>query len=847
MSIKYSTSLVLLLLAGALFVACQDTLIEEAAGVKINEGDLDEISLSIKVNELSVSNDSRDAEPSEKAEEATEEEKYVDDIWVFQYDASTQDLLIKPRYYTVAESYDEQTDTWRVLLKRETSNIYVVTNTQNATWASSYTDFYTIDDLKNQTLVNPRPVALGDDNEGNYIPMEGVTEEEVTPNVNELIEVPVTRMYAKVKVKINYAEHLPDYYDDIEVSYVYVENIPEYCQVTSISSEDSEGAVDFPTGTAFISKALNGAETEVDDEGYPYVIYVPENLRGETDNYNDAPDEKATGAPDNALSIAVLINFKNKDDDVSQTSIYTVYPGGNNYNNFNIRRNDVYRVTLNVGYPLEETPLPSANCICGLAGETLSFYPYYREETGGNGESYYDFSNYLDPTNESKTIKGLKIIWQTEDCIGNNSDGSKVYLRQNTAEEEKVLQYKIYVKANAAGNAVIAAYNDDECEGDILWSWHIWVRDKAEGDPTNIANAITYYTYDWDDTGIHTDKARILGYPVMNCNLGALADKPASTAWSDYSKTYGTLYQWGRKDPFPPCKYNGRISNIYNYDEEKANVVVYDNGMEKISMTDNDGLVGSGDGFEVFNTIRTISLTTQTQAYGIEYSIQNPTMFISAADKLSYSSSSYDDPRNYDNLGDWLPGHDDYLWGGTDSYTKSYKVYSIDSGNSFTASLKDNYGPDKTIFDPCPYGWRTAPGDLWLGFTINGKNQSFDASNINCSETTTTEIDNNRGYHMYMQDWKSGQTSFFPTQGSRMPSGQPILGGICGNYHNATADELVDVKFDGTVYSAACERVDILHLHAINSSASKVNIFETGMTYYSRAVAGPVRCVRDTK
>ncbi len=847
---KRSTPVLMALVLVAIFISCHDTLVEKTAGVQIDEGDLDEIPLSIKVNELSVNTATRAEEQSETPEEATADDNYVDDLWVFQYDESGN-LLIVPRYYKVKEQ--EELANFPVYLKSNvSSNIYVVTNTQNETWASSYTDFNTIDKLKEQTLVNPRPVVLGSDNEGNYIPMEGMTEEPVTPSatVSEPIEVPVTRMYAKVKVRICYAELLPNYYNDIEVSYVYVENIPEYCKVTSISSDedDEKKGVAFPEGTGFISKAINGEETEVNDDGYPYVIYVPENLRGETDNGEDAPDEKATNkVPDNALSITVQINFKNKDDDAVQTGIYTVYPGGNDYNNYNIRRNDVYRVTLNVGYPLEETPVPSANCICGFAGETLSFYPYYRVETGGNDNGYYDFKTYLDPTDGSKTINGLKIIWQTEGCIGDNSDGSKVFLRQDTSQEEDVLQYKIYVKTTAAGNAVIAAYSDAECTSEILWSWHIWVRDKEEGDPTNIANAITYYTYDWDDTGIHTDRTRILGYPVMSCNIGALADDHTTTSWSDYSRTYGTLYQWGRKDPFPPCKSNGRISNIYNYDETTANVVVYDNGNNKIDMTNNDGLAGDGDGFKVFNTIRTINLTTQTQAYGIEYSIQNPTMFISAAGKLSYSSSSFDNPNNYDNLGDWLPAHDDNLWGGIDDYTKSYTVYSIDGGDAFTASLKNNYGPEKTIFDPCPYGWRTAPGDIWLSFTIDGRNQSFNASNINCSETSTTEIDNNRGYHMYLQDWKRGQQSFFPTQGSRMPSGQPILGGVCGNYHNATADDLVDVKFNGTVYPQACKRVDILHLHAINTTSSKVNIYETGMTYYSRAVAGPVRCVRETK
>ncbi len=356
---------------------------------------------------------------------------------------------------------------------------------------------------------------------------------------------------------------------------------------------------------------------------------------------------------------------------------------------------------------------------------------------------------------------------------------------------------------------------------------------------------MTYYTYEWDTNGIYPDRTRILGYPVMNCNIGALNDEPASTDWKDYTKTYGTLYQWGRKDPFPPCKYVGKLGQVYNYDEENAHIVVYDNEMKKIDLTGNNGMPGSGDGYEVFNTILTTNLESQTCEGGINFSIQHPTMFIAAANQLTSSSSSFDGPNNYINQGDWLPQQDDCLWGGTDTYTKRYEAYTMES-NTLQASLRDNYGENKTIFDPCPYGWRTAPGDIWLGFTSTGKNVTAIA-NINCIEEAFADVCDYMGYHFYMQGWKRGQTSFFPTQGSRIASGQSFYGGICGNYHNATADEIVDVYQGGTTYERACKRVDILHVHAQSSTSGKINIFEDQLVYYNRAVAGPVRCVRETK
>ncbi len=78
----------------------------------------------------------------------------------------------------------------------------------------------------------------------------------------------------------------------------------------------------------------------------------------------------------------------------------------------------------------------------------------------------------------------------------------------------------IYFKASdRKGNALIAA---KDSEGNILWSWHIWLTDKP-ADQVYKNNA-----------GISMDR-----------NLGA-----TSARNSDGIRAHGLLYQWGRKDPF---------------------------------------------------------------------------------------------------------------------------------------------------------------------------------------------------------------------------------------------------------------------------------------------------------
>jgi len=80
-------------------------------------------------------------------------------------------------------------------------------------------------------------------------------------------------------------------------------------------------------------------------------------------------------------------------------------------------------------------------------------------------------------------------------------------------------RYIKVIASSAEGNSVVCARNSN---GDIVWSWHIWV---TRYDPST-----TNMTYN--------------GKVWMDRNLGAKTGGSSSTA-------YGLYYQWGRKDPFP--------------------------------------------------------------------------------------------------------------------------------------------------------------------------------------------------------------------------------------------------------------------------------------------------------
>ena len=106
----------------------------------------------------------------------------------------------------------------------------------------------------------------------------------------------------------------------------------------------------------------------------------------------------------------------------------------------------------------------------------------------------------------------IELLWSDNEGLLGNIE----YDSENCAAKFTYIEGK--------GNAVIAA---KDINGNIIWSWHIWCTDKPQIQKyTNSAG--TFY--------------------VLDRNLGATrADRGTGDEWKE---SMGTLYFWGRKDPF---------------------------------------------------------------------------------------------------------------------------------------------------------------------------------------------------------------------------------------------------------------------------------------------------------
>ena len=274
----------------------------------------------------------------------------------------------------------------------------------------------------------------------------------------------------------------------------------------------------------------------------------------------------------------------------------------------------------------------------------------------GNGQKgiiprvgFHTESAYISP-------KSAKLLWQDVEGF---IDASSVRLGNDG---------RCYYTANKnVGNAVIAVYSGDNQTGDILWSWHIWgVGDEMPADE------------------IYTNK---IGdqFTVMDRTLGA--HSPTSL--------YVTLYQWGRKDPFP---------NTSTY---------YVNG--------------------VAEEIETSFPVYVSQTGTIAESVKHP------AELQKYIDNFH---------GNWMAETNNYLWGDTNGTTPKYPDYLEDP------MACSGWTDVKTIYDPSPVGYRVANKYTWTGFVKRNDGNTSGISGTTSRLDYINYVKYDNGYYFLSSTYK---------------------------------------------------------------------------------------------
>lgn len=275
--------------------------------------------------------------------------------------------------------------------------------------------------------------------------------------------------------------------------------------------------------------------------------------------------------------------------------------------------------------------------------------------------------------------KSALVLWYNTFQKSNNwVDESPVYLSSVSLDSDGYIRFytpDVFVP----GNVVIAAFaeegvtyenitvDENKCinNATLLWSWTIWAADG----------------YAPEATAVNAD-----GNVFMDRNLGAVISGVGSTGNYEPAYAVGNYYQWGRKDPFPsiadycnywPCE---NVNTLIGTPTYTPIVALRVNGQSAAKNVNNQvwGYKTKEDGSfnkdSSWHTIERNSIANSSVSNRVfsNYTIAHPYVYI-------LNSVPKDDGGFYS----WMTTNDQSyraFWGGSES--------------------------KKTLFDPCPTGWR---------------------------------------------------------------------------------------------------------------------------------------------
>lgn len=298
--------------------------------------------------------------------------------------------------------------------------------------------------------------------------------------------------------------------------------------------------------------------------------------------------------------------------------------------------------------------------------------------------------------------KSALVLWYNTLQTSNNwVDDSPVYVSSVSLDSDGYIRFytpSVFVP----GNVVIAAFaeegvtydnitaDENKCinNATLLWSWNIWA---AEG-------------YDPAATAVNAG-----GNVFMDRNLGAPISGIGTTGSYEPAGAVGNYYQWGRKDPFPsvsdyssyvPCENGNILFGTPTYTPVKS-LQINGQSSKKNLGGQMFGYKTKGDNLDSGNAWNLVARndisydkTTKNGVY-VSYAVEHPYKYI------------VNNGGTFGGFNTWINGDD-----------ASYK------------SLWGDAEHQKTLYDPCPVGWRVGTKDEAEKFLAVAVNATLAANKV---------------------------------------------------------------------------------------------------------------------
>ena len=445
-----------------------------------------------------------------------------------------------------------------------------------------------------------------------------------------------------------------------------------YRLIPQTETTDKWGEI-YPTSIAEFVDVYRLTGTELDNANNTKTVWIPANSRG-ISSYSNSPYYRNKT---NANPAATYAEFVVDNSVKKERLYYRVYLGGNETDDFNLLENTNYHWIVKINKAdyandpriqlLDQTPVistneqPTSNCFMMLPGTNICFNPYKHDaEKDGYNNNLSGWNSYLTDGNSlanDKKITKVKVVWQTKD---------------NGTTGELVMGYSI--DGNNHSNQVNLSDGEDlkkarihvkipNSQGGnaliaayhdetIVWSWHLWITDYV---PQGISSSVTY-----EQAQKLTLNGSVHQYNNTTFSSGAYANKVimdrnlCATA-GDYPGMNVSLIDFFKRAGFQ--YFWGRKDPFFG---------IVDGTLREID------ILYSGEGFSLSLPKTPYDSKLLVNGNMVQYIIQHPMELIT-------SSNSW-----YDN-------------------------------NPSGQKHVNLYDDSKTLYDPCPAGWKVASKDAFVG------------------------------------------------------------------------------------------------------------------------------------
>ncbi len=641
-------------------------------------------------------------------ESITSPANVIKNLWIVQYNGTSDDakVLGEPTYIGDFSSFDGSVN---LVATKGRSSVYFVANTFEPEGEFPVYSGSTLGDLKRykRQIRSETDIFGAEDSDDFHIMFNGYQEFDKIDG-ETVINGELKRNLAKLNIKIVNNASVGDGLKIRAVQLMSVPSISYY--VTSVP----EVVAPFPSTKDFTK--LNYTEVPWSDGAseMEMVSYVPVNMRG-VDLTSSSESLKNRYAPDGSTYLLVSATYQ--DDGRDYPITYTFFLGENMTNDYNLAPNKSYHYTFAINGKgdadsdhrisdwgvvdfTDEDKYPLSNCYILNPMPSGTDMRSFRIPIKRVVDFWGDGSSEPDYENDY------------DYSLRNNAEWQCYILASDFAIDPSKFQLVKY-KGKSADDPYFEVAVAPGVKGNVI---------VGVGHTKDATRSISWSWHLWI-TDYDPSSALQLGegewgtYPVINGSV----HRYKGTFWNNNTSAYimdrnlgsfspevypidnfGLLYyQYGRKDPFFQ-------KGLYKYPEGAT---------LKYAVVDYSDANATGN--------------------GMAYSVNNPLSFIKGG---AESGTTYT----------WL---------------KSGNQYAPDT---FNASIlwNDPYADadSKSIFDPCPPGYRVPPNNIWSDFLAQGSvgDESITGRN---AKPTTNAFTGNKNYVLKPEDYTRGFRPFDEVKG----------------------------------------------------------------------------------